>query len=115
MNSKQRRLMRRLLTEAGLLQAIQASPPSPEAESKPSWKVYAKWFYSGLTFLIAAVALVELFPRPSAAAYPPSDADHILNSRFTVSNDGYLQLVDFEAACFVWTTNNPKISEQFRR
>lgn len=109
MNSKQRRLVKRLLKEIESPLPTQLSQPLVQTEPKSLWRAYAKWFYSGLTFLIAAVALIELFPRPGAAAYPPSDENNVLNSRFTVSNDGYLKLVDLKSGCFIWKTNFPYV------
>src|SRR5580704_6791847 len=52
--------------------------------------------------VIGLVALVELFPRPSVSSSSPTVPDLWLTSRFTVSNDGYLQLNDVHAVCFVW-------------
>jgi hypothetical protein len=105
--------MRRLLREAGIPPLL-SPPPQNEIPRPNSWlETAGKRVYSLLALLIAIFALVELFPRPNAAAYPPSDPNQILNSRFTVSNDGYLQLIDFEAGCFVWKTNNPAVFDDF--
>jgi hypothetical protein len=52
--------------------------------------------------MLGLIALVELFPRPSVSASSPTDRNLWLTSRFTVTNDGYLQLNDVQAVCFIW-------------
>jgi hypothetical protein len=52
---------------------------------------------------IGLVALIELFPRLSATATPPLDqGNQLASSKFTVSNDGYLQVTEVMSACFLW-------------
>jgi hypothetical protein len=47
--------------------------------------------------------LIELFPRLSASANAPTDQGNQLgSSKFTVTNDGYLQVSDVMSACFLW-------------
>ena len=49
------------------------------------------------------VALIELFPRLSAAANSPANPDDPLSSsRFSISNDGYMKVTDVMSACFLW-------------
>lgn len=52
---------------------------------------------------IGLVTLIQLFPRLSAIASSPTDKnDQLGSSRFTVSNDGYLEVTDVMSACFLW-------------
>lgn len=52
---------------------------------------------------ISTVTLVELVPRLSATASPPTNpSDPLSSSQFTVSNDGYLKVTDVMSACFMW-------------
>jgi hypothetical protein len=52
---------------------------------------------------IGLVALIELFPRLSAAATPTTNLDDIFgSSKFTVTNDGYLKVTDVVSGCFLW-------------
>src|SRR2546426_2586389 len=51
---------------------------------------------------ISLITLVELYPRPSVSSSPPFNLENLLSSRFTVTNDGYLDLNDVHAVCFVW-------------
>jgi hypothetical protein len=52
---------------------------------------------------IGLVTLIQLFPRLSAIASSPTDKnDQLGSSKFTVSNDGYLEVTDVMSACFLW-------------
>jgi len=52
---------------------------------------------------IGLVALIELFPRLSATATPPTNLDRPLeSSRFTITNDGYVKVTDVSSLCFLW-------------
>src|SRR5580704_3622287 len=63
-------------------------------------------FLEGLGIVLTAIgliALIELFPRLSSSATPPLDlGNQLASSRFTVTNDGYLQVTDVMSACFLW-------------
>src|SRR5260370_41046274 len=55
-----------------------------------------------LLTIIGLITLIELFPRLSASATPPLDlGNQLASSRFTVTNDGYLQVTDVMSACFL--------------
>lgn len=56
---------------------------------------------------LGLVALVELLPRPSVSASSPFDPEYILESRFTVTNDGYLDITNVQAVCFINLAVNP--------
>jgi hypothetical protein len=48
--------------------------------------------------------LVEVFPGLTASASPPSRPDELLQqSRFTVTNDGYLDLMRVHGVCYITT------------
>jgi hypothetical protein len=52
---------------------------------------------------LGLITLIELFPRLSASATPPLDlGNQLASSRFTVTNEGYLQVTDVMSACFLW-------------
>jgi len=52
---------------------------------------------------VGLVILIQLFPRLSATASLPTDRnDPLGSSRFTILNDGYLQVTDVKSACFLW-------------
>jgi len=51
---------------------------------------------------IGLASLIELRPRPSVSSSSPVDSSNWLTSRFTATNDGYLQLNDVHAICFLW-------------
>jgi hypothetical protein len=64
--------------------------------------------------VLGLLGLIGLRPRPSVSSSPPTDSDGWLRSRFTVTNDGYLQLNDVHAICFIWkarTTSSPEIDD----
>jgi hypothetical protein len=66
---------------------------------------------------LGLIALVELFPRPSVSSGPPTIHDRWLTSRFTVTNDGYFQLNDVRALCFIWraTTSTMDMRDDISR
>jgi hypothetical protein len=81
----------------------------PQQPSPPPIPIVAKsqtqfWTLLGIVIgLISLIALIELFPRLSSAAASPTNPDDILgSSKFTVSNDGYLRVIDVMSACFLW-------------
>ncbi len=94
-----------MLKEAGL--SLPQQPPliPQPPSSKSFWKKVPKWIYGCFSFLLACLAVVGLLPHLSASASPPSDLDNILNSQFTVSNDGPLKLTHVRTGCFVWNTS----------
>jgi hypothetical protein len=51
---------------------------------------------------LGLISLIGLRPRPSVFSYLPAGNSDIMSSRFTVTNEGYLQLNDVRAICFVW-------------
>ena len=55
---------------------------------------------------IGLITLIELFPRLSASAASPSDPNNVLNSRFTVSNEGYLELDRVKTGCYISRSSN---------
>jgi hypothetical protein len=62
-----------------------------------------------LTTIGLVVALIELFPRLSAAVTPTTNLDDVLgSSKFTVTNDGYLKVIDVTSACFLWNVQMGK-------
>src|SRR2546423_15362015 len=55
------------------------------------------------------VALIELFPRLSAAVTSTTDLDDVLgSSRSTITNDGYLKVTDVVSGCFLWDVTNSR-------
>lgn len=76
----------------------QLPPPAPNDPTR--WSRFLT-IVSIVLAIIGLVTLIELFPRLSSSASPPSDAGEILNSRFTISNDGYLSVVTVRAFCFI--------------
>jgi hypothetical protein len=84
-------------------------PKTPQQASRPPVPVAAKpqtqlWIRLGLLLtVVGLIALIELFPRLSASATPPLDlGNQLASSRFTVRNEGYLQVTDVMSACFLW-------------
>jgi hypothetical protein len=56
-----------------------------------------------LTFL-GFLTWIELFPRLSATASSPLDlSNQLASSKFTVVNEGYLQVTDVMSACYLWS------------
>lgn len=78
-------------------------PPYQPILAKPSRRGP---FLAVAGFVLTALGLatlIQLFPRLSATASSPTDGnDQLGSSRFTVSNDGYLQVTDVMSACFLW-------------
>lgn len=78
-------------------------PPYQPILAKPSRRGL---FLAVAGFVLTAIGLatlIQLFPRLSATASPPTDGnDQLGSSRFTVTNDGYLQVTDVMSACFLW-------------
>ena len=72
-----------------------------------------------LLTLISLIALIELYPRPTATASLPTDPnDQLSSSGFTITNDGYFQLADVRAACFLWKVQfdrNADVTNSFSR
>jgi len=66
------------------------------------WKRFLKIGTSLLAFT-GLLSLIPLFPRLFPAATPPLDlGNQLASSRFTMTNDGYLQVTDVGSACFLW-------------
>jgi hypothetical protein len=66
------------------------------------WRRPAKIVASFLA-LTGILSLIPVLPRLSPAATPPLDlGNQLASSRFTVTNDGYLQVTDVVSACFLW-------------
>jgi hypothetical protein len=84
----------------------QPKPPKPQLPptNPTSKKTTQFWTFLGLAIgVIGLLSLIQLFPRLSSVANPPTDRDDpLLSSRFVVSNDGYTKVTDVMAACFLW-------------
>lgn len=86
-------------------QKAQPKPPPPQT-SIPTQSVKKEIrVLEMLGLLLTALGLISLIglrPRASVSSSPPTDSDDWLRSQFTVTNDGYLQLNDVHAICFIW-------------
>jgi hypothetical protein len=83
------------------------SPPTPLPTTEhPSRRIQFLTIVGLVLTTIGLVSLIQLRPRPSVSSSPAADPSDWLTSRFTITNDGYLQLNDVYAACFVWKAQN---------
>lgn len=91
-----------------------APPPLPPASATfptggggggnwDSWKLPKK-VGKVLAVLLSLLAVIVVLPRLSASATPPLDlGNQLASSRFTVTNDGNLQITEVMSACFLWS------------
>ncbi len=78
-------------------------PQSQPMAAKPSKHALILTIAGLVLAAIGLVTLIELFPRLSTTATPPTDSYHVLtSSTFTITNDGYLRVTDVMAACYLW-------------
>jgi hypothetical protein len=87
-----------LQTQTQLSTVSQQAIPATPAESKSIQILPILGLAIGL---LSLTGLVGLKPRLSASASPPSNPDDILNSRFTVSNDEYVDIMEVPTICYV--------------
>jgi hypothetical protein len=85
---------------------VPISPPQQSQPNNPNAHSKHTLFLTIVGLVLAAIgllALIELFPRLSASATSATNLDNVLgSSKFTITNEGYLKVVDVMSACFLW-------------
>jgi hypothetical protein len=103
MAKKSKRIRRRPKKSNQPTQKKQETPASTTALPKISWLGrHVGTVLTALGLAVGLIALIELSPRLSASPNSLGDVKAPLRWSFSVSNDGYLQITDISAGCFMW-------------
>jgi hypothetical protein len=84
----------------------QVSVPTP-SQSKFDWTTWTGLAIGALGLILATIGLR---PKPAASYSPPTDPARLLSSQFMISNDGYLQLSDVHAICYIEKADPPGVT-----
>lgn len=113
-NSRGRRKQRRALREAGLRRPPPppASPPPAQPPPSPSPSPYLgaifrvlkrlpRWIYVSITVVVIIIGLMQSYPWLSIQKDESLDPTNPFQTKFSVSNDGYIPIFELSAVCVV--------------